>query len=169
VRSTTSYTWAHHQAFPTFPATEIPGCLEHAPVYWNQAEGIFGVPYHPNVSMAGIQARDLPVRMFQQGTYPYTPILKNNRPETFQQGLMQAKSFVERGGNQPRIITINAWNEWTEAVISSRIQYMAWIISTPFAMCSDPDGLIDRLSSWNASAIWYGAPPGSILFSVDSR
>jgi hypothetical protein len=27
---------------------------------------------------------------------------------------MQAKSFVERGGNQPQIITINAWNEWTE-------------------------------------------------------
>jgi hypothetical protein len=52
--------------------------------------------------------------MFQQGTYPYTPILKNNRPELFQQGLMQAKSFVERGGNQPQIITINAWNEWTE-------------------------------------------------------
>ena len=35
-------------------------------------------------------------------------------PELFARGLARAKSYLDRLGEQPKILTINAWNEWTE-------------------------------------------------------
>jgi hypothetical protein len=52
--------------------------------------------------------------MYSESEYPYTPTLKNNTPELFEMVLRQAKSYLEQHSNQPRIISINSWNEWTE-------------------------------------------------------
>ncbi len=51
VKSVTSYTWAHHYAFPSFPASEYRDAMEAAPAYWMKAKDLFGVPYHIDVSM----------------------------------------------------------------------------------------------------------------------
>jgi len=47
------------------------------------------------------------------------PILEGNTPEAFQQALQRAKQFVDRPdvrakSGDCRMITLNAWNEWTE-------------------------------------------------------
>ncbi|MDF2715496.1 MAG: hypothetical protein K0R28_2421, partial [Paenibacillus sp.] len=46
--------------------------------------------------------------------YPYMPVLADNTPEQFEQALRDAKAFVEKTDRSPRIVSINAWNEWTE-------------------------------------------------------
>ena len=38
----------------------------------------------------------------------------NNSPESFATLLSKAKQYVDQRPNQPKLITINAWNEWVE-------------------------------------------------------
>ncbi len=115
VRSVTSYTWFHHYEAPVFPATEYRHALERAPGYWRQARDMFGVPYQIDVSMGWDPSpRTCQSDKFQKGDYPFTPILKGNSPELFQEALQSAKVHLDALPDQPKILTINAWNEWTE-------------------------------------------------------
>ena len=115
VRSVTLYTWIHHYALHGFPATEYQEAMESAPAYWSKAREMFGVPYHTDVSMGWDPSpRTCQSDMFERGEYPFTRVLINNTPELFQKALMQAKSHIDLLGDKPKILTINAWNEWTE-------------------------------------------------------
>ena len=38
----------------------------------------------------------------------------NNTPQSFATLLSKAKKYADSHPDQPRLITINAWNEWTE-------------------------------------------------------
>jgi len=40
--------------------------------------------------------------------------LANNTPVAFRAALLAARDFLDRGLTTPPILTINAWNEWTE-------------------------------------------------------
>jgi hypothetical protein len=115
VNSVTSYTWAHHYSFPTFPAVEYQEAAEQAPAYWSKAKDLFGVPYHLDVSMGWDPSpRTCQSDMFADVGYPYTSALVNNTPENFERALRNAKTYLDQHGELPRIVTINAWNEWTE-------------------------------------------------------
>ena len=48
------------------------------------------------------------------GDYPNTAILADNKPELFEESLLEAKQFVDEHHTTPRAITLYAWNEWTE-------------------------------------------------------
>lgn len=41
-------------------------------------------------------------------------VLLNNTPENFEKALRLAKEYADTHGDQPPLITINSWNEWTE-------------------------------------------------------
>ena len=41
------------------------------------------------------------------------PVLGGNTPQNFEAALQSAKAFLEER-DAPRILTLNAWNEWTE-------------------------------------------------------
>ncbi len=41
-------------------------------------------------------------------------IVRNNTPEEVEKALRMAKAYVDAHPNQPPLITINSWNEWTE-------------------------------------------------------
>lgn len=40
--------------------------------------------------------------------------MKNNTPANIRKALEQAKAYVDAHPNQPPLVTINSWNEWTE-------------------------------------------------------
>jgi hypothetical protein len=70
--------------------------------------------YIPNLTMGW----DSTTRVSQDeeitiGDWPYLPVITGNTPEEFAIAAREILEFVDEQ-NGPRIITINAWNEWTE-------------------------------------------------------
>lgn len=115
VRSVTSYTWAHHCEMPIFPASDYASMLNPAEDYWHKALTLFGVPYHIDVSMGWDPSpRTCQSDRYEQGTYPFTPILTGNTPQLFQTALARAKAYIDSHPEVSRVLTINSWNEWTE-------------------------------------------------------
>jgi hypothetical protein len=115
VNSVTSYTWVHHYSFPTFPAAEYQDAADQAVVYWSKAKDLFGVPYHLDISMGWDPSpRTCQSDMFADVGYPFTSTLTNNTPEAFERCLLKAKSYLDQHTEQQKVLTINAWNEWTE-------------------------------------------------------
>jgi hypothetical protein len=116
--SITSYVWVHHIALPDFPTTAYAGVLERAALYWRQAREEFALPYHPNVTMGWDPSpRTVQSDVYANVGYPFMPMLDGNTPAAFQAALEQARRFLDAAPERPdapRILTINAWNEWTE-------------------------------------------------------
>jgi hypothetical protein len=45
---------------------------------------------------------------------PFTPTLAGNTPEQFREALSLGKRRLDQYADAPQILTVNAWNEWTE-------------------------------------------------------
>ena len=73
---------------------------------WDRIRAEYSVPYYPHISIGW----DNNPR-HHHITYP---IMRNNTPENFKKGLLMAKDYADRYNDVP-LITINSWNEWTEA------------------------------------------------------
>jgi len=41
-------------------------------------------------------------------------IVRGNTPEAIEQAFRQARAYVDAHPEQPPLITVNSWNEWTE-------------------------------------------------------
>ncbi len=74
---------------------------------WQRLDQEFHIPYFPHVSLGW----DNNPR-FQ----PFRPgIVKNNTPPAIEAALRAAKTYVDAHPDQAPLVTINSWNEWTEA------------------------------------------------------
>lgn len=120
VASIGSYVWLHHVEPPEFPATPYSYVRDRAVEHWIWAENNYtavpgGVPFHPNVTMGWDPSpRTDQGKPYENLGYPYTPILTGNTPEEFKIALRAAREFLDRQAEGDRIVSINAWNEWTE-------------------------------------------------------
>jgi hypothetical protein len=114
--SVTSYVWIHHFHLPQFPATPYADATADAVQNWTKLSSEFSLPYFPNVTMGW----DPSPRTVQTGDYtnfgyPWMATLGDNTPAQFETALRHAKTFLDqRPATLPRILTLNAWNEWTE-------------------------------------------------------
>jgi hypothetical protein len=102
IASLTNYQFVHLAK----PQDDFLQWAEAATKDWDQWSGEFAVPYFPHVSV-------------DWDTNPrfvgYTPCIKTGvEPENFRRFLCKARAFVDAHPDQPKLITINAWNEWSE-------------------------------------------------------
>jgi len=113
--SFTTYVWIHHVAMPEFPETDYGLVRDGYLEYWQRAEREIPLPYYPNVSMGWDSSpRTVQSEGFANVGYPFTPSLSGNTPERFAEALRVTKQRMDESPESPRILNINAWNEWTE-------------------------------------------------------
>jgi hypothetical protein len=101
-KSMTNYQWCHFVA----PAGDYIPWGEKAMKKWAEWDTGFKIPYCPHVSIGWDCNPRFPVERKE--------LVVNNRPEYFKAFLQKAREYVDQHPNQPRLITINAWNEWAE-------------------------------------------------------
>jgi hypothetical protein len=115
-RSATSYVWMH-QANPAafeFPAASIEPLRRAAFREYDKYAAELDIPFYPNVTVGWDPSpRTRQEQGFVAGSYPWTPTW-DPTPEEFREGLREALSFLERHRPSNPVVTVNAWNEWTE-------------------------------------------------------
>ena len=73
-----------------------------------------GVPFYPNVTVGwDASPRTTQSLPFVPGSYPWIPVW-DPTPAEFEGGLRRAAQFLDDHPYTHPMITINAWNEWTE-------------------------------------------------------
>ena len=115
--SLTTYAWVHHFS-PSqfgFPRSSYAEAARANAAQWEKYRRQFAIPYYPNVSMGWDPSpRTVPTDKFADRGYPYSAVLEGNTPAAFREALQKARAFVEAGNYAHKLVTLNAWNEWTE-------------------------------------------------------
>ncbi|MFC3800887.1 glycoside hydrolase family 99-like domain-containing protein [Cohnella sp. GCM10012308] len=114
--SVTSYVWLHHAEPESFPGVDYAAWSRQATGMWDDLQARFAsVPYYPNVTMGWDPSpRCDPELPYVRGDYPYTPVATDNTPAAFEAALREAKAYLDRTRLSPPMLTVYAWNEWTE-------------------------------------------------------
>ena len=111
--SITSYTWLHHHSTDKlfFDYEEL---TEQSLNDFDAFRKKFTLPYFPNVTV-GWDSSPRTVQSDIYGNYeeyPFCSIIEGNSPKSFENALQKTKEHF--GLSTPKILTINAWNEWSE-------------------------------------------------------
>lgn len=116
IDSVTSYVWVHKVHLDSFPETDYRLTGDKYFHYWDTHKNDYGVPYFPNVTMGWDPTPRVPANKPYDGKsgYPNTPVLWDNSPARFKLALEEAKARALSLPPGQRIVTIYAWNEWTE-------------------------------------------------------
>lgn len=102
--SITNYQWCHLVS----TGREYTEWGEMGSAYWEEYDRDFSVPYFPHVSIDWDPNPRYPIESGPKSC------IKNPSPEKFELFLRKAKDYVDAHPDQPQLITINAWNEWSE-------------------------------------------------------
>ncbi len=116
-KSITSYVWIHNFT-PKAPLyAPYAQWRDGATPFWEKFDKKFQLEYFPNVS----QGWDSSGRFDPKKEYVADPnggyfctIMSDNTPEEFEIGLQRSKEFLDSCKNTHKIVTLYAWNEWTE-------------------------------------------------------
>lgn len=117
--SATSYVWVHHSDLDEhhFPSAAIQPLRDSAFAEYERYAADLSIPFYPNVTVGWDPSpRTNQEKSFARGRYPWTPVW-DATPGEFRVGLEQARAFAERHPSSFPVITINAWNEWTEGSV----------------------------------------------------
>src|SRR6218665_935396 len=101
-KSMTNYQWCHLVQ----PSGDYVPWGEKAIKKWVEWDSSFQVPYCPHVSIGWDNNPRFPDKK--------QDLIINSKPEYFRMFLQKAKEYIDRHPEQPKFITINAWNEWAE-------------------------------------------------------
>jgi len=113
--SITSYVWIHHHELKQFPFTSYEQLSELSKQDYETFTHTYDLPYYPNVTMGwDASPRTIQTDGYDNLGYPFMPILEGNTPAAFENAMLAAKNFLDLGHTASKIVTVNAWNEWTE-------------------------------------------------------
>lgn len=105
----------HHVHLRDFPAVDY---LTVRDAYFKLCEEHFrklGIPHFPNVMMGWDPTPRLrPDQKHTGKGYPDTPVVTGNTPARFRDALAEAKARAAKFPPTQRVVTIYAWNEWSE-------------------------------------------------------
>ena len=102
IDSVTNYQFVHLAR----PEADYVKWADKAVSNWPEWSKQFDVPYFPHVSIGW----DNNARFVRK----MGAVTDNVNPETFKKYLVKAKAYADAHPDQPKLITINAWNEWVE-------------------------------------------------------
>lgn len=99
---------ATHYQFVHFTDTDrsYPEILPDVATEWKRLEREFDFPYFPHVSVGW----DNNPRF----RHPIPNVMKDTTPQNIEKALRMAKAYADSHPEQPPLITVNSWNEWTE-------------------------------------------------------
>jgi hypothetical protein len=100
--SQTHYQMVHFTPIDRDYAEIIPDMVKE----WALMDATYDIPYFPHVSIGW--DNNPRYQVFRPG------VVKNNTPEHFRRALELAKAYADAHADQPPLLTINSWNEWTE-------------------------------------------------------
>ena len=101
--SATHYQFVH---FTEVTKRKYPDILCDVAKEWKKLESGCGLPYFPHISVGwDNNPRFREIR---------PEVVLENTPEEVEKGLRMARAYADAHPEQPPLITINSWNEWTE-------------------------------------------------------
>ena len=116
--SLTSYTWVHHGALNnnTFPVSDYIWGRRKYLSFWARAMTDYPIPYFPNamVNWDNSPRAAASADWSRPASPVVNPVVTGNTPAAFQKSLEIIRKRLLAAPTQPKIITINAWNEWPE-------------------------------------------------------
>ena len=74
---------------------------------WQEYTDRYGIPYYPHISLGW--DNNPRFKTFRPG------VVRNNTPAAVEEGFRRIKAFVDAHEQPVPLITVNSWNEWTEA------------------------------------------------------
>jgi hypothetical protein len=97
-----------HYQFVHFTNIErsYPDILKDVAKEWERLDREYAIPYFPHVSVGW--DNNPRFNAFRPG------VVKDATPQSIEAALRMAKAYADAHPNQPPLITINSWNEWTE-------------------------------------------------------
>ena len=117
ISSIDSYVWAHHCNIEhcAFPQESYERVATRNFEVWDELSRRLSVPFHPQVTKGWDPSprtdQNVP---YLRGEYPWTTTFEGNTPAAFEVALRRAKGFLQPLPEAHKIVTIYAWNEWSE-------------------------------------------------------
>jgi hypothetical protein len=119
--SVTSYTWVHYGAlnYGTFPTSDYVYGRDVYLKYYDTVLAHYPVPYFPNVTINWDNSpRAAPnINWDKPGPYVVNPVMVGNSPAAFREACELVKQRLLASPTSPKVVTINAWNEWPEGSV----------------------------------------------------
>jgi hypothetical protein len=121
--SITNYQWIHYMVIK--PRHDYAEYAREAVKQFDKYSSEFTVPYFPHVSVGwdcndrfpsgdpdpSVPPKELYPNIMDKGVQN---AIVNRSPEAFKTALEKARDYLRAHPDQPQIITINSWNEWSE-------------------------------------------------------
>jgi len=108
-----SYNWVfNNDEFPFCDYEKMESINSKA--YLTLTENSEDKPYNPNVAMGwDVSPRAVQSEIYENVGYPFTNIMYAT-PEQYENALRSLYSFIKSDAFTGKMLTLNAWNEWTE-------------------------------------------------------
>lgn len=113
--SVAPYVWVHHYNLGAggFPRSDYDAALAANVAAWDEAVA-WPFEFFPNVTMGwDASPRTAQHEPFEDSGYPFMSVLETS-PALFQTALETARHWMEAHPSAHPMLTLNAWNEWTE-------------------------------------------------------